>query len=55
MVPQDVGNRIESIIIRKNGYGDSSRCQQEIKGLFADLAAVSQEKYYGRIGGILAG
>lgn len=45
VIPRDVGYRIESIIMHKNGCEDLSRCQQEIKGLFADLAAVSQQKY----------
>jgi predicted nucleotidyltransferase len=47
VVPRDVGYRIKSIIMHKNSCEDLSRCQQEIKRLFADLAAISQEKYPG--------
>ncbi len=47
VAPRDVGDRIESIIMHKNGCEDLSRCQQAIKGLFADFANVSRERLPG--------
>jgi predicted nucleotidyltransferase len=45
VAPRDVGDRIESIIMHKNGCEDLPQCLREIKGLFADFAAIALEKY----------
>lgn len=45
VVPENIGARIESIIMHKGDCENLSQCQQEIKRLFANLVAVSLEKY----------
>jgi predicted nucleotidyltransferase len=43
--PEDVGHRIESIIMRRNECATLGGSLQEIKRLFSDLATMSREAY----------
>jgi len=45
LVPRNVADRIESIIMHRNSNANLEKCLQDIKRLFADLATVSREKY----------